>query len=248
MSLRFDVLTVFPGAFDSPLRAGLLGKALDEGALEVALHDLRDWAPGPHRKVDDEPFGGGPGMVMRPEPLVAAAEAVMRPGGRVVVLSASGRRFTQDQAVRMSRENQVVLVCGRYEGVDERVYAALGAEPVSIGDFVLMGGEVAAMAVIEAVARLLPGVIGNPSSLTDESYAGGLLEYPQYTRPAEFRGMEVPPVLVSGDHAAVAAWRRRMSLVRTARLRPDLLEGAGLTDDERNNLQEWLSSESSQDP
>lgn len=234
--MRFDVITIFPEALVSPLSAGLLGKAIESRLVQVVLHDLRDWAKGGHRKVDDAPFGGGPGMVMKPEPLVEAVEEVRGPGGRVVLLGAAGRRFTQALAAELAQAPQLVLICGRYEGVDDRVHALVGAEEVSIGDFVLIGGEVAALAVIEAVARLVSGVVGNASSLEEESYASGLLEYPQYTRPAEYRGLKVPEVLASGDHARVARWRREQALLRTLRLRPDLIESAPLSEEERATL------------
>jgi tRNA (guanine37-N1)-methyltransferase len=260
--VRFDVVTIFPEALRSPLEVGLLGRALESGLVEVRIHDLRDWAPGPHRKVDDEPFGGGAGMVMAPGPIVDAVESLLEPdgpdgpgepgerderrerGGRVLLLTAAGRPL-DDRLVRaLAGARQVVLVCGRYEGIDDRVGAVLGADEVSIGDFVLLGGEVAAMAVIEAVARHVPGVLGNASSLEEESFGSSLLEYPQFTRPAEFRGIEVPPVLVSGDHGRVARWRREQALRRTAERRPDLLDRADLTPEERRMVEEWRSSRS----
>lgn len=237
--MRFDVVTIFPEAYASPLSVSLLGKAIAGSVLEVGVHDLRQWAEGPHRKVDDAPFGGGAGMVMTPGPLIAAVEAVRRPGGRVVLLSAAGRRFDQRYAAELSTAEQVVLVCGRYEGVDDRVATIVGAEELSIGDVVLAGGDAAALVVVEAVARLLPGVLGNEESLTHESFAGGLLEYPQYTRPAEMRGHWVPEVLLSGDHGRIAAWRRAESLRRTFQRRPDLLESASLTDEERRTVAAW---------
>lgn len=237
--MRFDVITIFPEAFTGPMSAGLIGKAIEAGVVEVGVHDLRDWAPGPHRKVDDEPFGGGPGMVMTPGPIVAAVEEARRPGGRTVVLSASGDLFTQQQAERFARDPQLVLVCGRYEGIDARVAQVLGAEELSIGDFVLSGGETAALVVIDAVARLAPGVLGNIGSLVEESFASGLLEHPHYTRPAEFMGLEVPEVLRSGDHAAVARWRREQSLRRTFERRADLLEKADLSPEERALVERW---------
>lgn len=239
--MRFDVVTIFPDAFDSPLRVSLLGRAVDAGLVEVAVHDLRRWAPGPHRKVDDEPFGGGPGMVMAPGPLVDAVEEVMRPGGRVVLLSAAGRRLTQAVASELAVLPQVVLVCGRYEGIDDRVREVLGAGEVSVADVVLAGGEAAALVVIEAVARLVPGVLGNYESLAEESFASGLLEYPQFTRPAEFRGLRVPEVLTSGDHRRVARWRRLQALRRTFERRPDLLGAAPLTDEEGRMVARWGS-------
>jgi tRNA (guanine37-N1)-methyltransferase len=238
-AVRFDVVTIFPEAYVSPLSVSLLGRAIASGVLQVGVHDLRQWAEGPHRKVDDAPFGGGAGMVMTPGPLIAAVEAVRRPGGRVVLLSAAGRRFDQPHAAELATEDQVVLLCGRYEGVDDRVPAIVGAEALSIGDFVLAGGDAAALVVVEAVARLIPGVLGNEASLAQESFAGGLLEYPHYTRPAEVRGHGVPEVLLSGDHGRIAAWRRAESLRRTFEQRPDLLENAELTDEERRTVASW---------
>lgn len=237
--MRFDVLTIFPEAFDSPLKVSLLGKAIGSGILEVAVHDVREWAPGPHRKVDDAPFGGGAGMVMAPGPVVDAVEAVRRTGGRVVLLAAAGRPLTQSLVSELSSEEQVVLVCGRYEGMDDRIPEVLGAEEVSIGEYVLAGGEMPALVLIEAVSRLLPGVMGNEESLGEESFADGLLEYPQYTRPADFRGLKVPDVLISGHHGMVAAWRREQALRRTLERRPELLETAALTEAEREKLRTW---------
>jgi tRNA (guanine37-N1)-methyltransferase len=245
--VRFDVVTIFPEVYESPLRVSLLGKAIAGGLLEVGTHDLRAWGQGPHRNVDDTPFGGGAGMVMTPGPLVAAVEAVRRPAGRVVLLSAAGRRFDQRLAAELAAESQVVLICGRYEGMDDRVASLVGAEAVSIGDFVLAGGDMAALVVIEAVARLVPGVLGNLDSLAEESFTGGLLEYPQYTRPAEFGGLKVPEVLLSGDHGRIARWRREQSLRRTFEQRPDLIDAAELSDEERDLVAAWralLSSNS----
>jgi len=245
--VRFDVVTIFPAIYASPLRVSLLGKAIAGGLVEVATHDLRAWGQGPHRKVDDAPFGGGAGMVMTPGPLVAAVEAVRRPAGRVVLLSAAGRRFDQRLAAELAAESQVVLICGRYEGMDDRVASLVAAEAVSIGDFVLAGGDMAALVVIEAVARLVPGVLGNLDSLAEESFTGGLLEYPQYTRPAEIGGLKVPEVLLSGDHGRIARWRREQSLRRTFEQRPDLIDAADLSDEERDLVAAWralLSSNS----
>ena len=246
--MRIDVVTIFPEALRSPLGVGLLGRAAEAGRLAVQVHDLRDWAPPPHRKVDDVPFGGGAGMVMAAGPVVAAVEAVRQAGGRVVLLTAAGRRLDDPLVRELAGAPQLVLVCGRYEGVDDRVREELGAEEVSIGDFVLLGGEVAALAVIEAVARHIPGVLGNASSLDEESFSRGLLEYPQFTRPASFRGREVPPVLVSGDHGRVAAWRREQSLRRTFERRPDLLETAELTPAERRLVEGWRAGEGAPEP
>lgn len=223
--MRFDVITIFPETFESPLKVSLLGKAIENGVVEVGVHDLRDWAPpGAHRAVDDVPYGGGPGMVMMPGPVVEAVEAVLRPGGRVLLLSAAGRRFEHLLAKELSQAEQVVLVCGRYEGIDARAAEILRAEEISVGDFVLAGGEAAALVVIEVVSRLVPGVMGNNESLAEESFTSGLLEYPHYTRPKEYRGHAVPDVLLSGDHAKIAAWRREQAQRRTVQVRPDLLD------------------------
>ena len=237
--MRFDVVSIFPEAFKSPLRVSLLGKAIEAGLLEVAVHDLRDWAPGPHRKVDDAPFGGGAGMVMAPGPVVDAVEAVARPGARVILLAASGKPLTQALVAEFASEDRIVLVCGRYEGMDDRIRQVLQAEDVSIGEYVLAGGEMPALVLIEAVSRLIPGVMGNAGSLGEESFSDGLLEYPQYTRPAEFRGLRVPDVLVSGHHRLVADWRREQALRRTFERRPELLRTAGITDAERELIRSW---------
>jgi tRNA (guanine37-N1)-methyltransferase len=223
-ALRVDVLTLFPGIFDGPLRESLLGKAIGSGLVDVRVHDIREHAHGRHRQVDDYAFGGGPGMVMKPEPVVEAVEALGEGSKRAVLLTPAGRRFDQAMARDLAGESWLVLVCGRYEGVDERVVEILAAEELSVGDFVLAGGEVAALAVLEAVTRLVPGVVGNQESLGEESFERDLLEHPHYTRPREFRGMEIPPVLLSGDHARIAEWRREAALEKTRRNRPDLLE------------------------
>jgi tRNA (guanine37-N1)-methyltransferase len=223
---RIDVVTLFPELFRAPLETSLLGKAVSSGLLTVGVHDLREHGLGRHRSVDDEPYGGGAGMVMRPEPLVAAIEAVRGPGSHVVLLSPRGRRLDHAGVARLASLEHLVLVCGRYEGVDERVIEESVGEELSIGDYVLAGGELPALVVIEAVSRLVPGVLGNAESLGSESHAGGLLEYPQYTRPAEFRGRRVPGVLLSGDHGAVERWRREQSEQLTRERRPDLLGDA----------------------
>jgi tRNA (guanine37-N1)-methyltransferase len=231
--VRVDLITIFPDYF-APLSISLLGKARERGVLDVRVHDLREWAAGPHRPVDDTPYGGGPGMVMRPEPWAAALEAIVptgtEPAPLLVVPTPSGRLFTQRIAEAYAARPWLVFACGRYEGIDARVVeeaaTRMPVDEVSVGDYVLNGGEAAALVVVEAVARLLPGVVGNMDSLVDESHAahtGGLLESPAYTKPATWRGREVPPVLRSGDHAAVARWRRRQALLRTASQRPDLL-------------------------
>jgi tRNA (guanine37-N1)-methyltransferase len=221
-----DIVTIFPGYFASPLATGLLGKAGERGLLQVRLHDLRAWAADRHRSVDDAPFGGGAGMVMLPGPWFEALDALQADGpAHVVLLAPDGHRFDQATAARLAREPRLVLCCGRYEGIDERVRTRVD-EVLSIGDFILAGGEPAALVVLDAVARLVPDVMGNAASAAEESFAAGLLEYPQYTRPAVYRGLEVPAVLRSGDHGAIARWRHAQALERTRRLRPDLLERA----------------------
>ncbi len=226
---QIDVITIFPGLFEAFLGESIVGIAVRTGRLKVAVHDLRDWTTDPHRTVDDSPYGGGPGMLMKPEPLVAAIEALAGPKGpgrtaRVIALSPQGERLDQPRLGSLSKQEVLVLVCGRYEGVDQRaIDLAVDAE-LSIGDYVLSGGEVPAMVVIEGLARLAPGVVGNPKSIATESFQGPTLEGPQYTRPAEFRGQAVPPVLLSGDHGAVARWRAEQASEITRRRRPDLLD------------------------
>lgn len=211
-SLRFDVLTLFPGLFDGFLGESIVSRALAKGIIQVERWDIRDWAEGKHKQVDDRPFGGGPGMVLMSPPVVAAVEAVrakVQPPGELIVLSPQGRRFDQAKAAELAQKRRLTLVCGRYEGFDERIMEILRPELLSVGDFVLSGGEVAAMVVIDAVTRLIPGVLGDSESAVDESFGpDGGLEYPQYTRPREFRGLAVPEVLLGGDHAAIARWRR----------------------------------------
>ncbi len=224
--MRIDIVTIFPEFF-SVLDVSLLGKARQTGLLELDVHDLRDFTHDRHRTVDDTPYGGGAGMVMKPEPWGEALDSILRPESVVIFPSPAGERFTQPMARELSDAPHLVFGCGRYEGIDQRVvdYAASRStvREVSLGDYVLNGGEVAAMAMIEAIGRLLPGVVGNPQSLTEESHEDGLLEYPSYTKPAEWRGLEVPPVLLSGNHGAIASWRQEQQLDRTRRVRPDLL-------------------------
>jgi tRNA (guanine37-N1)-methyltransferase len=231
--MRIHVIALFPEVLGSALGAGVIGRARARGLLDISLHQLRDYASGRHLQVDDTPYGGGAGMVMKPEPLVTAIEHV---GGtepaRRILLSARGARLTHARARSLAEERALVLVCGRYEGVDERVLAYVDEE-LSIGDYVLSGGELAALVVVDTVARFLPGAVGNVASPEDDSFATGLLEYPQYTRPEEFRGVRVPDVLLSGDHASVARWRREASLRTTFERRPDLLRHAPLDDRDR---------------
>ena len=227
------LLTIFPELFGGPLATGPIRIAREKGLLDVAVHDLRDYTTDKHLVVDDVPYGGGQGMVMKPEPLVAAIEHIAADGGsRRILLAARGACFTQSKASELARFPSLLFVCGRYEGVDERV-AAVVDEELSIGDYVLSGGELAALAVLDAIVRLLPGVLGNEASPIDDSFATGLLEGPQYTRPAEFRGARVPDVLLSGDHAVIARWRREQALRTTLARRPDLLDTAPLDDADR---------------
>jgi tRNA (guanine37-N1)-methyltransferase len=245
--MRVDIISVLPEVFEAPLSASMIGIARERGLLDLHIHDLRDWAlPGVHRQVDDAPYGGGPGMVMRPEPLFAAIRAVraLDPVEPLVVLTdPGGERLTQSLVEDLAGRERLLVVCGRYEGVDERVRAVVDRS-VSVGDYVLTGGELPAMVMVDAVSRLIPGVLGGETSVEEESFTWGLLEYPQYTRPAEFEGVEVPEVLRSGDHGRVARWRREQAIERTARLRPDLLEDAGLEDDELALARRVLEQES----
>ncbi|HEV8057476.1 MAG TPA: tRNA (guanosine(37)-N1)-methyltransferase TrmD [Actinomycetota bacterium] len=223
--MRVDIITIFPGIFDSPLRESLLGRAIEAGLLDVRVHDLRDSTTDKHRQVDDESYGGGPGMVLKPEPVFAAVESLGAGDRRTLLLSPAGRRLDQDLARQLAAEPWLVLICGRYEGVDERVAAGLPAEEVTIGDYVVAGGEVPALVVLEAVTRLVPGVIGRRESHEQDSFGdAGMLDHPHYTRPAEFRGLRVPETLLSGNHAEIERWRREAALEKTRRNRPDLLE------------------------
>jgi tRNA (guanine37-N1)-methyltransferase len=239
MGLRIDVLTIFPDLVRPWTEASLIGRAAREGRLDLRVHDLRAGCADPHRSVDDSPFGGGAGMVLRPEPLftVVEREAPPRP---LLLLGPGGRRFDQSWAEELSQSGGFSLLCGRYEGVDQRVADHLVDGELSLGDFVLAGGEIAALAVLEAVGRLVPGVMGNDRSAGEESFTGGLLEYPQYTRPAEFRGWEVPELLRRGDHGRVARWRRAQALRRTMERRPDLITArGGISSEERGLLAEF---------
>jgi tRNA (guanine37-N1)-methyltransferase len=223
--VRIDVLTIFPRIVEGPLRESLLGKAIASGVLDVRVHDIREHATDKHRSTDDVSYGGGPGMVMTPEPVFAAAEALGEGRRRTILLSPAGRRLDQALVRELAGEPWLVLICGRYEGVDERVVEGLGAEELSIGDYVLSGGEVPALVVLEAVTRLVPGVIGREESHERDSFGEErLLDHPHYTRPADFRGLRVPEVLLSGNHAEIERWRREAALEKTRRNRPDLLE------------------------
>jgi tRNA (guanine37-N1)-methyltransferase len=259
--MRFDIFTLFPGIFESPLKESMIKRAIESGLLEVQLHNIRDYAEGKHQVTDDYPYGGGGGMVMKPEPVFMAVETVLgqdkdegggtrdeaellddwaqarihKPKSRIpiVLLTPQGRVFNQQIALELAEYDRVILICGRYEGVDERIREHLATDEISIGDYVLTGGELAALVVLDAVIRLRPGVLGDPTGAVDDSHASGLLEYPHYTRPPEFRGWQVPEVLLSGDHAKVDRWRREQALRRTWERRPDLLEWAELTEADR---------------
>ena len=222
--MKIDVLTLFPAMFAGPLDESIVKRAREAGLLDLKIHNLRDWTHDRHKTVDDRPFGGGPGMLLKVEPLFEAVESLQREKTKVILLSPSGRKFTQEIARELAQSEDLLLVCGSYEGFDERVREALADDELSIGDYVLTNGALPAMVVIDAVARLLPGVLGDDESSHDESFSHGLLEYPQYTRPAEFRGMKVPEVLLSGNHAEIEKWRREQAKLRTEKQRPDLLK------------------------
>ena len=241
--MTFDIVTIFPSMIRQALADGVVGRAIERGTLDVAIHDLRDFTTDRHRVVDDMPYGGGPGMVLKPEPIFRALDHVEAArGGRLtmVLMSPQGSRFTQAEAARFSRSEHVVLLCGRYEGVDERVRARV-AEEISIGDYVLSGGELPALVVIDAVARLVPGVVGDDQSVVDDSFSRGLLDFPHYTRPAEVGPLRVPDVLLSGNHAEIRRWRKRESLSRTLDRRPELLAEAVLDEEEREILRELVA-------
>ena len=222
--MKIDVLTLFPAMFAGPLDESIIKRARDTGLLDLKIHQLRDWTHDRHKTVDDRPFGGGPGMLLKPEPLFEAIESLKREKTRVILLSPSGRKFNQAIARELAQQEDLLLVTGHYEGFDGRVREALADDELSIGDYVLTNGALPAMVVIDAVTRLLPGVLGDDESSHDESFSAGLLEYPQYTRPAEFRGMKVPDVLVSGNHAEIEKWRRARAKQRTQERRPDLMK------------------------
>jgi tRNA (guanine37-N1)-methyltransferase len=257
--MRFDVFTLFPGIFESPLKESMLKRAIESGLLDVQLHNIRDYAEGRHQVTDDYPYGGGGGMVMKPEPVFKAVESVLgievgnwtfeagelplhseRPTSNIpiVLLTPQGRLFNQQIATELTQYDRVALICGRYEGFDERIREQLATDEISIGDYVLTGGELAALVVVDAVIRLKPGVLGDPTGAIDDSHASGLLEYPHYTRPPEFRGWQVPEILLSGDHAKVDRWRREQALLRTWRRRPDLIERADLSEIDRAFLRQ----------
>jgi tRNA (guanine37-N1)-methyltransferase len=239
--MKFDIVTIFPRTIEAGLAEGVVARARERGLIDVAVHDLREFTADRHRSVDDVPYGGGPGMVMKPEPLVRAVERIRQARGAprvMLVTSPQGRAFTQAEAVRLSGMAHVAILCGRYEGMDERVLSLVDAEEVSIGDYVLSGGELAALVIVDAVSRLIPGVVGDEQSVEEDSFSRGLLDYPHYTRPAEFGGLRVPDVLLSGHHAEVRRWRRKAALARTLDRRPELLDAAVLDEEDRALLDE----------
>ncbi len=259
--MRFDIFTIFPGIFESSLRESMIKRAIDSDLLEVALHDIRAFATDKHHTTDDYPYGGGGGMVMKPEPVFRAVETelgleirnaadsefrIQNPPFPIILLTPQGRLFNQQVAFELAQCDRVALICGRYEGYDERIREHLATDEISIGDYVLTGGELAALVVLDAVIRLKPGVLGDPTGALDDSHASGLLEYPHYTRPPDFRGWPVPEVLLSGNHAQIDRWRREQGLWRTWQRRPDLLEHAALTETERAMLRRWQTEQSAQ--
>ena len=243
--MRFDIFTLFPGLFCGVFEESIVKRAVDAGLVTIALHNIRDYATDKHHVTDDEPYGGGGGMVMKPEPIFRAVEAVLggEPGAhrdtatQVILLSPAGRLLTQAVARELAWQDRILLICGRYEGVDERVRSHLVTDEISVGDYVLSGGEIPAMVIVEAVTRLLPGALGDPLATVRDSHTGGLLEHPHYTRPADFRGWGVPEVLLSGNHAEISRWRRQQALLRTCQRRPDLLAKVELTAEEQEFLQ-----------
>ena len=249
--MRIEVLTTFPQMIEAVARESIIGRARERGLVEVVAVNLRDFTDDRHHTTDDEPYGGGPGMVMKCEPVFRAVETLTSrrtaEKARIVLMTPQGRRLDQKLAAELARENYVVIICGRYEGVDERIRERLVTDEISIGDYVVSGGELPALVVIEAVTRLVPGVLGDDESSESESFAGGLLEYPQYTRPADFRGYRAPETLLSGNHAEIAKWRRRAALERTLRRRPDLLADAPLTEDDRRLLRELEAGRAEED-
>jgi len=242
--VKIDIVTIFPAMVRSALAEGIVSRAAGRGVLDIRVHDLREHTTDRHRVVDDVPFGGGPGMVLNPEPLFKAVAAIRAERGQpdaVILTTPDGPRFDHSGATRLSGLGHIVVLCGRYEGVDDRVRQALATEELSIGDYVLSGGELPALVIVDAVARLIPGVVGDEASVARDSFARGTLDFPQFTRPAVFEGLDVPPVLLSGHHAAIATWRRREALARTLDRRPDLLNDAELDEDDRRLLQDLLA-------
>jgi tRNA (guanine37-N1)-methyltransferase len=239
--ITFDIITTFPAMFESPLNESILKRAREKGLLHSTIHNLRNYTVDKHQVTDDYPYGGGAGMVMKIEPLVAAIESLRTHASRLILLSPQGKRFDQKEAKRLAHLERIILVCGHYEGIDERIKYFIDEE-ISIGDYILTGGEVAALVIIDAVTRLIPGVLGEPSSAHDETFTDFLLEYPQYTRPRNFRGLEVPEVLLSGNHQEISTWRRQESLRKTLTRRPDLLEHTPLSPEDRKILEQLMKN------
>ncbi|MGV8058677.1 MAG: tRNA (guanosine(37)-N1)-methyltransferase TrmD [Smithellaceae bacterium] len=238
--MTFDILSIFPEMFSSPLNFSLLKKAQEKGLINICLHDIRNWASDKHKMTDDAPYGGGCGMVMKVEPVERALTEIKgrRAQSQVILMTPQGETFNQKIAADLSAEKQVIIICGRYEGVDERIRTHLVDREISIGDFILTGGELPALVLVDAVSRLIPGVLGNAASSCNESFSDGLLEYPQYTRPDQYKGLRVPDVLISGNHAEIELWRRRESLKRTYKRRPDLLKKLQLSAEDKKNLEQ----------
>ncbi|GAB4578887.1 MAG: tRNA (guanosine(37)-N1)-methyltransferase TrmD [Anaerolineales bacterium] len=249
--MRFDLFSLFPEVFTSYLQTSILQRAIERDFVQIHLHNIRDWTTDKHHITDDEPYGGGGGMVMKPDPIFAAVEGILGidPGNPapvpVILMTPQGRIFTQAIAQELSAHPRIALLCGRYEGVDERVRTGLVTDEISIGDYVLTGGELPALILVDAITRLIPGVLGDPDGAADDSHAMGLLEYPHYTRPPEFRGMKVPAILRSGDHAKIAQWRREQALLRTLQRRPDMLANAPLTPADHKFLSKFNDQKSS---
>ena len=248
--MEFHIITLFPKMFEGPFGESIIKRAVEKGLVRIHIHNLRDYGLGKHKVVDDAPYGGGRGMVLRPEPIFAAVEAILEGKGEekgeipVILLSPQGRLFNWRIAEELSRKKEIILICGHYEGVDERVREALATDEISIGDYILTGGELAAMVIVDAVTRYVPGVLDD-EAVRENSFAMGLLEYPQYTRPGNFRGLEVPEILLSGNHAEIARWRRRQALLRTLKRRPDLLNPASLSPEEREFIMKAMKEEES---
>ena len=242
--MRIDILCLFPGMFTSPFNESIIKRAREQGLVNIMIHNIRDYTHDKHNTVDDYPYGGGPGMVLKPEPIFEAAEAVKRQPGvsemPIILLTPQGRLFSQSVAQELALHPQLMLICGHYEGLDERVCEHLATDEISIGDYVLSGGELAALVVVDAIARLIPGVLGSQDSAGSDSHSNGLLEYPQYTRPDVYQDWQVPSVLLSGNHGEIAQWRRRQAILRTAKRRPDLLEKGNICDEERKWILENL--------
>ncbi len=247
VNMQIDVITIFPEMIDFPMNLSIIGKAREKGLLKLQIHNLRDFSGNKHYSVDDTPYGGGPGMVMKVEPFVNAVKSLnleKNQETKVILMSPQGQTLNQDKVVEFSKLKRLVILCGHYEGIDERVKELVVDEEISIGDYILTGGELGAMVIIDAVTRLLPNVLGHDESILEESFTNGLLEYPHYTKPREYMGLKVPEVLLSGNHAKIDKWRRQQSLVRTAKKRPDLLQKIKLSDSDKQLLDEALENES----